>query len=244
MSPDSVEVPSPQDWMLKAQVRKYRKGETIVRAGSAIHELIAITSGAAYVAVRVAAQAKAAIAALWFGDVVGAESILGRSVALYDVTALVDVVTIVLPAAAEGAGSNYLHLYAATAARLNRQIAMRVAGNGPQRLMTVLATLGSAFTAGGARVHRLQALPIGQTCLGELAGLSRRQVWVYLGQLANAGWVRTSRTGVILQDFSCWQALEGAVELRGLECIATIDAAITTLSNLLADSIRGSSASS
>lgn len=225
--------------MFKPQTRAYRKGERIVRAGSVMQEWIAISGGTASVKAVAAANAKVAVAVLWFGDIVGWRSPIGQSVAEYDVYALADVETVILPG---GVGTAHnpcetAHLYTATASRLNRQIAMRLAGNGPQRLMSVLATLGESFSS-GRHSHHTQAVPVARTCLGQLAGLSRRQIWVYLAQLARAGWVETSHTRVVLQDFSSWRALRSEVERRGPECTSTIERAVETLSDVAGRALK------
>jgi hypothetical protein len=231
----------PSGRTVKPQTRQYRKGERIIRAGSVMQEWIAISGGTACVKAVAAANAKVAVAVLWFGDIVGWRSPIGHSVAEYDVYALADVETVILPGGGWGASHDPVetaHLYTATASRLNRQIAMRLAGNGPQRLVNVLATLGDAFNAGGRHLHHTQSLPVARTCLGQLAGLSRQQVWIYLTQLAKAGWIEPSHTRVVLQNFSSWRALRGEVERRGPECTSTIDRAIETLSNVAGRVLR------
>jgi CRP-like cAMP-binding protein len=227
---------APERGLPRVQTRRYRKGETVIHAGSEIHEWIAISRGAVCLSTAVAADAKVAVAILWFGDVVGCGSPLGKSVAGYDVNALVDVETVAIPRSTHAADATgeATHLYTSTAARMNRQIAMRLAGNGPQRFVSVLATLGAALIQRPTRAHQPLALavPIGQACLGQLAGLSRKQVWIYLGELAQAGWIRTSRTRIDLLNVSCWLLLQGEVERRGLSSISTMSNAIETLSSL------------
>jgi len=222
----------------RAHTRRFRKGEVLIRAGSEVHEWIAISNGAVCLRVPAAMDTRVAVATLWFGDVVGRGSPLGATIAGYDVTALVDVATIALPATGPRAGppEDASHLYTATAARLNRQIAIRLAGNGPQTLVSVLATLGSAMARGGSRVPEENALaiPVGQARLGELAGLSRRQAWAYIGELAAAGWIETARTRVILRNLSSWLSIHSQVDSRGLHCISTIEAAIETLTAVTA----------
>lgn len=227
---------TPSTWIPNALARKYKRGETIIRIGSEVNEWIAISRGVVCLETMLVAKTKVAVASLWFGDVLGCGSPLGRRVAMYDVIALGEVETISIPHSGEPdqASSDKMHLYTATASRLNRQVAMRLGGNGPQRLVSVLATLGQAFSQGAARVHRPHALalPVAQSCLGQLAGLSRRQSWIYLGQLAAAGWLQTARTRIILQDLSSWLLLLSEVERRGLSCIETIEHAVETLSTL------------
>ncbi len=229
------------DWLADGQVRTYRRGQKIIEAGKPLAEWIAISGGAAFLAARVAADTRVAVAALWLGDVIGADSPLGKLAARYDVTALVDVTTIHIPLprmkearlpqrdAATG------ELYAATASRLQDQITMRLAGNGFQRLVSVLATLAAALSSSqrvGAVSGNSLALPVSQACIGQLSGLSRRQTWIYLGQLAERGWSRTSRTKVTLEGLNAWLILMGEVEARGLECIGTVDQCDMTLSQL------------
>ncbi|PZP34453.1 MAG: hypothetical protein DI603_05720 [Roseateles depolymerans] len=225
-------------WLTDAQVRTYRRGETIIEAGSPLAEWIAISDGAACLAARVAPDTRVAVAALWLGDVIGADSPLGKLVARYDVTALVDVTTIHLPLTRvrdrqPAHGGEPGELYAATAVRLQEQITMRLAGNGLQRLVSMLATLATAL--GGPHQRgggNSLALPISQASIGQLSGLSRRQTWIYLGQLAERGWSRTARTRVVLEGLSAWLALMAEVEQRGLACIATLDDCDHTLSRL------------
>jgi CRP-like cAMP-binding protein len=220
----------------QVHTRRFRKGETLIRAGSEVHEWIAISKGAVFLSTSAAADAKVAVATLWFGDSVGRGSPLGATVASYDVTALVDVETVALPTVGPRAGApeDVTHLHTATAARLNRQIAVRLAGNGPQRLISVLATLGSAMFQGSVRANHSNslAIPVGQGRLGELAGLSRRQAWTYIGELASAGWIETWRTRVVLQALPAWLLVHGEVDGKGLSCISTIGAAIETLTTL------------
>ena len=224
--------------LLHAHTRRFRKGETIIHAGSEVHEWIAISKGVVFVSSAAAAGTKVAVATLWSGDIVGRGSPLGASVASYDVQALVDVETIALSGAGPRASApeDLVDLYTATAARLNRQIAVRLAGNGPQRLVSALATLGSALFHGRVSTHHAQSLPIpvGQAFVGQLSGLSRRQVWTYIGKFSEAGWIQTSRTSVTLQNVSAWLAIHGEVNARGLRCIATIATAIETLERSMA----------
>lgn len=228
------------DWLSDGQVRTYRRGQKIIEAGSPLPEWIAISGGAAFLAARVAADTRVAVAALWLGDVIGADSPLGKLAARYDVTALVDVTTIHIPltrvkdrhAPQRDAATG--ELYAATATRLQDQITMRLAGNGLQRLVSVLATLATALSStprAGAAGNSL-ALPVSQASIGQLSGLSRRQTWIYLGQLAERGWSRTSRTKVTLEGLNAWLSLMVEVEGKGLDCIATVDQCDQTLSML------------
>ena len=238
--PHSGETDNPDDWLADGQVRTYRRGQKIIEAGSPLAEWIAISGGAAFLAAKVAADTRVAVAALWLGDVIGADSPLGQLAARYDVTALVDVTTIHIPlprmkdthAPQRDAATG--ELYAATASRLQDQITMRLAGNGFQRLISVLATLAAALSSsqrGGAASNSL-ALPVSQACIGQLSGLSRRQTWIYLGQLAERGWSRTSRTKVTLEGLNAWLSLMSEVESRGLDCIGTVDQCDMTLSRL------------
>jgi len=229
-----------QQWMAEATVRTYRRGETIIEAGAELGEWVAISSGAACLMAKVAGSTNIAVAALWLGDVIGWNSPLGKLAARYEVNALVDVVTIniprtelaVQPAAQEGTDTALLH--AATEARLQDQISMRLAGNGFQRLVSVLATLATALappdrdTSGEQRL----SLPVAQSCIGQLSGLSRRQTWIYLGQLAEVGWVTTNRTRVVLEGLGPWLKLMAEVEANGLGCIATAEVCSETLSQL------------
>lgn len=228
-------------WLTDAQVRTFRRGESIIQAGSPLAEWIAISEGAACLAARVAPDTRVAVAALWLGDVIGADSPLGKLAASYDVTALVDVTTLHIPLTrvrdrqpGHGHGDEADELYAATASRLQEQITMRLAGNGLQRLVSMLATLATAL-GGGPQHHSASnrlALPVSQATIGQLAGLSRRQTWIYLGQLAERGWSRTARTRVVLEGQNAWLALMAEVEQRGLACIATLDDCDATLSRL------------
>ena len=230
------------DWLADGQIRTYRRGQKIIEAGSPLGEWIAISGGAAFLAARVAADTRVAVAALWLGDVIGADSPLGKLAARYDVTALVDVTTIHIPltrvkdphAPQRDAATG--ELYAATATRLQDQITMRLAGNGLQRLVIVLATLAAALssTPRAIAIGNSLSLPVSQACIGQLSGLSRRQTWIYLGQLAEKGWSRTSRTKVTLEGVNAWLALMSEVESRGLDCIATVDQCDMVLSELAA----------
>lgn len=78
------------------------------------------------------------------------------------------------------------------------------------------------------------ALPISQACIGQLSGLSRRQAWIYLGQLGRIGWVTTARSKVTLEGLSAWLALMAEVEASGIECIATLAQCDATLLRLTA----------
>lgn len=223
-------------------MKTYRQGQQIIAAGSPLGDWIAISQGAAFLVSRVAPGTRVAVAALWLGDVIGGDSPLGKLAARYDVTALVDVTTINIPLArvqAPGAAERAAEtgeLYAATANRLQEQISMRLAGNGLQRLVSVLATLATALRPEGPprqQADRL-ALPIAQAFIGQLSGLSRRQTWIYLGQLSERGWSGTARTKVILEGLGAWLSLMAEVELLGLECIATIEQCDATLARLSA----------
>lgn len=232
-----------EHWLTSGQVKTYRRGQTIIEAGTPLGDWIAISEGAAFLAARVAADTRVAVAALWLGDVIGAGSPLGQLAARYDVTALVDVTTIHIPLTRvrdrdePRRSAETGELYAATAERLQDQITMRLAGNGLQRLVSVLATLATALSSsaqrrGGATTSL--GLPVSQACIGQLSGLSRRQTWIYLGQLAERGWCGTSRTKVTLEGLQAWLGLMAEVETRGLECIATPAQCDETLSSLAA----------
>lgn len=234
-----------EQWIAEGQVKTYRRGQMIIEAGSELDDWIAISEGAACLTSRVAADTRVAVAALWLGDVIGRDSPLGKLAARYDVTALVEVKTINIPLSRPAQqhkshgpqrGNDAAHqLYTATAARLQEQISMRLAGNGLQRLVSVLATLATALSPGvdaRKRAHDSLALPIAQSCIGELSGLSRRQTWIYLGQLAELGWARTSRTKITLEGLSAWLDLMAEVEQQGLECIASLEQCGATLARL------------
>lgn len=234
--------PEPSDhWLANGQLKTYRRGQRIIEAGSPLGDWVAISRGAAYLVSQVAPGTRVAVAALWLGDVIGGESPLGKLAARYDVTALVDVTTINIPLAQVQADTTQPEtgqLYAATASRLHDQISMRLAGNGLQRLVSVMATLATALAPGDRARHadRL-ALPIAQACIGQLSGLSRRQTWIYLGQLSRHGWVATARSKVTLEGLAAWLALMREVEASGIECIATLAQCDATLLRLSARAI-------
>jgi len=229
-----------QAWMADAKVKTFRRGQTIIKAGSELGEWVAISSGAACLMARVAGDSSVAVAALWLGDVIGWNSPLGKLAARYEVNALVDVVTINIPrsqlsvAADSNERGDTALLHAATEARLQDQITMRLAGNGFQRLVSVLATLASALAPPLAKTPQGSTLPlpVAQTSIGQLSGLSRRQTWIYLGQLGSAGWVTTSRTKVLLEGLASWLKLMAEVEREGLACIATVEVCSATLAAL------------
>lgn len=227
-----------QPWLADARVKTFRRGETIIEAGSELGEWVAISSGAACLSAKVAGGTRVAVAALWLGDVIGWNSPLGKMAARYEVNALVDVVTISIPRAelasgpASQDGEDTALLHAATETRLQDQISMRLAGNGFQRLVSVLATLANAMAPPRALPEPSLALPVAQSCIGQLSGLSRRQTWIYLGQLAEAGWVTTNRTKVVLEGFGPWLDLMDEVEANGLGCIATAESCSATLARL------------
>ena len=238
--------PPTEPWLAHGKLKTYRRGQRIIEAGSPQDEWVAISRGAAYLVSQVAPGTRVAVAALWLGDVIGGESPLGKLAARYDVTALVDVTTINIPLAqlqpdappaphAEAHGQ----LYTATASRLHGQISMRLAGNGLQRLVSVMATLATALApdTGARRADRL-ALPISQSCIGQLSGLSRRQTWIYLGQLGRQGWATTSRSKVTLEGLGAWLTLMAEVEDAGIECIATLAQCDATLQRLTARALR------
>jgi len=230
-------------WLAHGQVKTYRRGQRIIEAGTPLGDWVAISRGAAYLVSQVAPGTRVAVAALWLGDVIGGESPLGKLAARYDVTALVDVTTINIPLAHVQADDTAQpetgQLYSATASRLHGQISMRLAGNGLQRLVSVMATLATALAPDARARHadRL-ALPIAQACIGQLSGLSRRQTWIYLGQLSHHGWVATSRSKVTLEGLTAWLALMQEVETAGIECIATLAQCDATLLRLSAKALR------
>jgi CRP-like cAMP-binding protein len=232
----------PDHWLANGQVKTYRRGQRIIEAGSSQGDWVAISRGAAYLVSQVAPGTRVAVAALWLGDVIGGESPLGKLAARYDVTALVDVTTINIPLAriqADNSQPDTSELYTATASRLHGQISMRLAGNGLQRLVSVMATLATALAPDERTRHadRL-ALPISQACIGQLSGLSRRQAWIYLGQLNRHGWAVTSRSKVTLEGLTAWLALMAEVDAAGIECIATLEQCDATLQRLSAQALK------
>lgn len=232
---------TPDHWLANGQLKTYRRGQRIIEAGSPLGDWVAISRGAAYLVSQVAPGTRVAVAALWLGDVIGGESPLGKLAARYDVTALVDVTTINIPLeqiqsdTAPPRAAETGELYTATASRLHGQISMRLAGNGLQRLVSVMATLATALAPDESTRHadRL-ALPISQACIGQLSGLSRRQTWIYLGQLGQHGWIVTSRSKVTLEGLRAWLALMSEVDAAGIECIATLERCHATLLRLSA----------
>ncbi|MCE4554723.1 Crp/Fnr family transcriptional regulator [Roseateles cellulosilyticus] len=229
-------------WLAQGKVKTYRRGQRIIEAGSSLGDWVAICRGAAYLVSQVAPGTRVAVAALWLGDVIGGESPLGKLAARYDVTALVDVTTINIPLDALHADTppslpaeTHDELYTATASRLHGQISMRLAGNGLQRLVSVMATLATALAPERDTRQAVRlALPISQACIGQLSGLSRRQTWIYLGQLSQHGWVTTSRSKVTLEALAAWLALMAEVEAAGIDCIATLEQCDMTLQRLSA----------
>jgi len=225
-------------WIDEAVEQVFRRGQAIVRAGGELADWMAIRQGAVSLHIRVAAGTEVGVAVLWGGDVIGWGSPLGQDRALYDVTALIDVVAVKVPLATvraardagdRGPGDDIGRLHSATALRMQEQLALRLAGSGFQRLVNVLATFAAAFApAQGARGVHI-GLPVSQAFMGQLAGLSRRQTWIYLGQLADAGWVRTERSQVMLEVPAAWLQLPAYIEREGLECIATADECSATL---------------
>ena len=225
-------------WIDEAVEQVFRRGQAIVRAGGELADWMAIRQGAVSLHIRVAAGTEVGVAVLWGGDVIGWGSPLGQERALYDVTALIDVVAVKVPVATvraardageRGPGDDIGRLHSATALRMQEQLALRLAGSGFQRLVNVLATFAAAFApVQGARGLHI-GLPVSQAFMGQLAGLSRRQTWIYLGQLADAGWVRTERAQVMLEAPAAWLQLPAYIEREGLECIATADDCSATL---------------
>lgn len=226
----------PEEWLAKGQVKRFKPGQRIIESGAALGHWVAISRGTAYLVSHVAPGTSVAVAALWLGDVIGGESPLGKLAARYDVTALVEVTTINIPLAHVPSSEEQSHtsqLYTATASRLQNQISMRLAGNGLQRLVSVMATLAAALAADKpALVANTFALPVTQSAIGQLSGLSRRQTWIYLGQLSQKGWVETARSTVTLAGIGAWLALMREVENAGIECIETIDQVDATLGRL------------
>jgi len=229
----------PAHWIDEAVEQVFRRGQAIVRAGGELADWMAIRHGAVSLHIRVAAGTEVGVAVLWGGDVIGWGSPLGQERALYDVTALIDVVALKVPVATvraardagerSGPGDDIGRLHSATALRMQEQLALRLAGSGFQRLVNVLATFAAAFApTQGARAPHI-GLPVSQAFMGQLAGLSRRQTWIYLGQLADAGWVRTERAQVMLEVPAAWLQLPAHVEREGLECIATAGECSATL---------------
>jgi len=229
------------DWIAEAQASRHAKGTLIVHAGSAMEDWIAIESGVVSLCARIAGT-RVAVATLWRGDLLGWNSPLGKDLARFDVRAMSEVKTLRLPAERATvlfAPQAHARFAATTDERLQEQIFLRLAGNGLQRLVSVLATLATALTAGRADTSRAHAttslaLPLGQGCLGELSGLSRRQTWIYLGQLAQAGWARTARTRLLLEGLDAWLALPDEIAAEGLACIATLEQCVATLERLSA----------
>ncbi|WP_457333313.1 Crp/Fnr family transcriptional regulator [Rhizobacter sp. P5_C2] len=237
-------------WIDEAVEQVFRRGQAIVRAGGELADWMAIRQGAVSLHIRVAAGTEVGVAVLWGGDVIGWGSPLGQDRALYDVTALIDVVAVKVPVATvraardagdRGPGDDIGRLHSATALRMQEQLALRLAGSGFQRLVNVLATFAAAFapTQGARGLHI--GLPVSQAFMGQLAGLSRRQTWIYLGQLADAGWVRTERAQVMLEAPAAWLQLPAHVEREGLECIATADDCSATLGLLCLAAASGRS---
>lgn len=230
----------PARWLDQATIRHHRKGALVLRAGSILSDWIAISAGCVRIDSIVAADTKVAFATLWAGDVIGRRSPIGTSIAHHDVVALVDTTTLAMPAVAanwpqqgDERDDETEQLNLASAARLHRQVSMRLAGNGMQNLVRVLATLAQALAPIGSHdaIDRV-ALPVPQAIIGELAGISRRQAWIYLGQLAEAGWVETARTRITLLGAPAWLRLLGMLESRGLDGIATIDKSIELLGGI------------
>jgi CRP-like cAMP-binding protein len=222
-------------WSQELHTRTYPKGAVIVQVGSEVTDWVAISSGVVSLCSRIA-DTRVAVATLWHGDVIGWSSPLGKVQARFDVRAMVDVTTVQLGAARlqEAEVPWEVACFAATDERLQEQIFMRLAGNGLQRLVSVLATLATALVASTPRPSAATtlSLPVAQSCLGELSGLSRRQTWIYLGQLAQAGWVRTGRTKVVLDGLSSWLGLSAEIAAQGLGCIATLEQCDATLGRL------------
>lgn len=225
-------------WPDPLEIRSHPKGSMIVQVGSEVSDWLAISSGAVSLCSRIA-DTRVAVATLWHGDVIGWGSPLGKLQARFDVRAMVDVTTVRIAAAGMQAMEKTpteAGFFAATDERLQEQIFMRLAGNGQQRLVSVLATLATALTEGSLRAatgtSTTLGLPVAQTCIGELSGLSRRQTWIYLGQLAQAGWVRTGRTKIVLDGLPSWLRLPAEIAAQGLGCIATIEHCSETLGRL------------
>lgn len=239
---------SAQSWLKLATVQHYGRGQAIIEAGQPLQQWMAIREGATRLSSRPHGRGEngddVPVAILWFGDVIGWTSPVGKELARYEVTALTAVSTLTIPK--EGIGitgsaeqlckADVFQLYAATATRIQDQVSLRLSGNGLQRLVGVLATLAmaAAGAAGQAAARRSGGLhlPMAQALIGSFAGLARRQTWVYLQQLAEAGWVSTGHSKLILEAAPAWLQLLAEVERSGLDCIATVDACNTTLSRL------------
>lgn len=232
-------------WLSVASVHHYRRGQAVIELGSPLPQWLAVREGVLCMSTRSTPDAEVPVALLWFGDVIGWTSPIGKEVARYDVTALSPVSIVSIPrtnvsvsgAAADLCKSDAFQLFAATAARIQDQVSLRLSGNGLQRLIGVLATLARATLGGATPQTRLSQtgglpLPMSQSLIGSLAGLARRQTWVYLGQLAEAGWVSTGHAKLILQGAPAWLRLLPELERGGLAGIATIEDCHATLSRL------------
>jgi len=235
------EIDSATHWLSRGRVKKYRRGQPIIEIGQPLDEWIVLSKGAACCSARTGGSSTVVVGTLWLGDVIGAVSPLGHHVARFGVTALVDVTTLQLPSsqlasadAAAGAKETG-DLYLATAERLQSQIARRLAGNGLQRLVSVLGILAEALhpvaRAYGATSNLI--MPVSQTRLGALAGLSRRQCWIYLGHLRERGWVVPNRSSVALEFLPAWLRLNAVVEREGMDCIGTMDKCDATLKSIV-----------
>ena len=208
-----------------------------MRAGDTLDDWVVLASGAVRIDAAITPGRRLAVAALWSGDVIGCGSPLGSSVALYDAIALSDTTTLLMAGnllcdSRERAGDAQLdELHLASESRLLRQISMRLAGNGMQNVARVIATLARAFAA--IPSERLAfdriSLPVSQSLIGEMSGISRRQAWIYLGQFAEAGWLQTARGGIVLTGASAWLELQATLESQGLECVETIGRCIDQL---------------
>jgi CRP-like cAMP-binding protein len=234
-SPSRNAVPD-SHWISEGKVQRFRKGDLLVPADTPLDDWLAISHGVVCLSASVSVSESVTVGALWAGDVIGADSPVGQARARYDVRALVDGLVLRIPmgvfetADMRQALRETRDLRAATSERLQRQTWMRLAGNGLQRLMGVLSTL--ALAIGGADVGSV-SLRVTQSMIGELAGLSRRQVWIYLGQLAEHGWCRTDRTRLVLEHVEAWRSLPATVARNGLGDTSTIERCHDALSRIV-----------
>lgn len=220
----------------KGVLRRHERGETLDLNAASEADWIMIHAGAVVLSSRIGQETSIPTAVLWRGDVIGALSPVGARVSRYDVSTLVETTLLHVPKALidKNDWRDCEALVHDTADRIQEQIAIRLAGDGLQRLMGVLGVLARAlhprdpFTRSASGL----SLPVKQGELAEFAGLSRRQVWIYLGRLAELGWVQTSRTSVTLTGSAAWFRLVPELRSRGLDCIATIEGCDETLARL------------
>jgi CRP-like cAMP-binding protein len=148
-------------WSQDLETKTYPKGAVIVRVGSEVGDWVAISSGVVSLCSRIA-DTRVAVATLWHGDVIGWGSPLGKVQARFDVRAMAEVTTVQLGAARMQVAEMpwELGFFAATDERLQEQIFMRLAGNGLQRLVSVLATLATALVASTPRPSAVTTLAL------------------------------------------------------------------------------------